>query len=74
MGGGARGSSAPFRRRSSATGKALRGEAVESERPIDEGEDVGPGVAGSAAARAKNTACVPRDLSTTLGFPWRASA
>ena len=72
------GRSAPFCNSSSATGKGLRAGCGVDGRTFRPGDVAGDadaeGKAGSAAARAKNTACVPRDLSRALGFARKARA
>ena len=78
MGAGSIGNSAPFCNSSSATGKALRVGCAVPGRVAEPGELAGDAVAegdaGSAAASARNTACVPRDRSRALAFARSASA
>src|SRR3569833_2342189 len=64
----AAGISAPFCQSSSATGNGT----TLSGASVRDGVEVGDGDAGSAAARARNMACVPRDLSVELGLAPRA--
>jgi hypothetical protein len=78
MGAGNAGRSAPFCNRSSATEKGLRVGCGVVGRAPGPGETAGDveaeGEAGSAAARARNTTCVPRERSRELGLARRASA
>src|ERR1700693_3023844 len=62
--------SAPFWTSISAIGNAVT-LADDSDRVV---EAPGEGAAGSAAASAKNTECVPLDLSRTFGLALSASA
>ena len=69
--GSAAGISAPFCTSISAIGNGIAFPADDSGRVGDIDDD---GDAGSAAASARKTECVPLDLSVTFGFAFEASA
>lgn len=78
MGAAVIGRSAPFCSNNSATEKGFRigwGVDGRASRPGEvAGDAEAEGDAGSAAARARNTTCVPRDRSRELGFARSARA